>query len=432
MRIATCRLPLHHPGAMLAAALLLTAPAGAQVVTTPTHTAQPDTPPAPPPPAFFSEPHLLTKAIARMDSRGDEGTGRPRAGFYPEFGHMVTGAGWISIGPGYRMYLLDGRAMADMSAAISWRGYKSAQATLEFGDLASGSVDLGVKGFWEDFTQNRFYGVGQDTLESNASDYRVHAVDVVGYSTWRATRKITVVGSLGVLNRPGISSSTGPFDRDEPDTTQMFPDAPAAGLAEQPRFVHIDATVLSDTRDAPSHATSGRIYRATWSTHQDVTGGAYTFDRYDLEFARFVPVVGRRGVLVLHWWGSFTDTSGSDEVPFYMQPSLGGNNTLRGYADYRFHDRHMMVANIESRWTLMPHVDGAVFFDAGNVGARLKDLDFDRTSWGFGFRLHGARTTLARFDVGKSDEGWRFLFKLSDALRLGRLTRRMEVLPFAP
>lgn len=435
MSPATCRprLPRHRVSALVAAALLMTClPASGQLVATPDRPGDATSQAAAPSPALFPEPHLFAKIIGRIDRREETDTGRPRAGFYPEFGHMITGAGWISLGPGYRAYLFDGRAMAETSAAVSWRGYKSAQGTLEFADLAARRLDLGVKAFWQDFTQNRFYGVGQDTLESNASDFRVHAVDVVGYATWRATRRISVLGSVGMLNRPGISSSTGPFDRDEPDTTQMFPDAPAASLAEQPRYVHAGAMVLSDTRDAPSHASKGRIYRASVTAHQDVSGGAYSFTRYDLETARFIPVAGRRGVLVVHWWGSFTDTSGGDQVPFYLMPSLGGNNTLRGYADYRFHDRHMMVANVESRWALMPHVDGALFFDAGNVGARVKDLDFDRTSWGFGFRVHSARSTLVRIDVGKSDEGWRFLFKLSDALRLGRLSRRMEVVPFAP
>jgi hypothetical protein len=35
----------------------------------------------------------------------------------------------------------------------------------------------------------------------------------------------------------------------------------------------------------------------------------------------------------------------SNTVPFYLLPSLGGKNTLRGYYDYRFHDRNMEVFN---------------------------------------------------------------------------------------
>src|SRR5437870_9365768 len=30
-------------------------------------------------------------------------------GFYPEFGNMITGSGWLSLGPGYRQHFLGGR-----------------------------------------------------------------------------------------------------------------------------------------------------------------------------------------------------------------------------------------------------------------------------------------------------------------------------------
>jgi len=105
--------------------------------------------------------------------------------------------------------------------------------------------------------------------------------------------------------------------------------------------------------------------------------------------------------------------TGSDQaVPFYLLPSLGGHNTLRGYAEYRFHDGHLMVVTAESRWAVFPHLDGAIFFDAGSVASRVRDLDFERT-------------------VARS-EGWRFVFKLTDPLRLGRLNRRTAALPFVP
>ncbi len=56
-----------------------------------------------------------------------------------------------------------------------------------------------------------------------------------------------------------------------------------------------------------------------------------------------------------------------NQVPFYLLPSLGGNNTLRSYDDYRFHDQNLAVVNVESRWGLWTHLDVALFLDAGNV-----------------------------------------------------------------
>jgi hypothetical protein len=380
---------------------------------------------------LFDEPRLLMRAMSFVEDFGSDETGQPSDGFYPELGHMITGAGWISAGPGYRRHLFGGRAVADVSAAVSWRTYKIAQGRLEFPHLAKGRLALGSKVLWQDFTQVRYFGAGPDSLETGVSDYRIRSSNVVGYATWRATSTVAFTGSAGWLSRPNVSSSTGSFDRDEPDAFSLYPEDPGARLGRQPRFVHGEVAIAADTRNHASYPTRGTIVRAAWSTYRDRGTGTLTFNRYEAE-AGYVLPLGGPAVLAAHVWGVFTDTQRGHAVPFYMMPSLGGHNTLRGYADYRFHDRHLAVATVKSRWALLEHVDAAVFLDAGNVASRPADLDLARTSSGIGVRLHTSRTTVARFDVARSKEGWRFMLKLTDPLRLGRLTRRTASIPFVP
>ena len=81
---------------------------------------------------------------------------------------------------------------------------------------------------------------------------------------------------------------------------------------------------------------------------------------------------------------------------------------------------------------MMTHIDAAFFVDAGNVAPRVADLNFDKRSYGAGLRLHSRRQTFARMDVARGDEGWRFLFRLSDPLTLGRLSKRTAPVPFVP
>jgi len=119
-------------------------------------------------------------------------------------------------------------------------------------------------------------------------------------------------------------------------------------------------------------------------------------------------------------------------VPFYLQPSLGGVNTLRSYVDYRFHDDNMLVANAELRLALMTHVDFAMFADAGNVAARASGLDLAKRSYGGGFRFHTRRETFAMIDVATGDEGWKVHFRLKDPLSLGRIKKRAFLAPFVP
>lgn len=382
-------------------------------------------------PALLPEPRILTKAVDRITSlQGDQGSARN--GFYPATGQMITGAGWISVGPGFRFRALQERAVFDVSAALSWRGYKTAQAGVELPTLANDHVVIGSQVRWSDLTQVTYFGAGSDSVEAARSDYRLQATNTVFYVTVRSNRVVSVGGSAGWLTRPGISSSTGPFDRDVPDTHELFAAEPGAGLVRQPRFLHGGLAIAADTRDAPRHPTAGGLYRAAWSGFSDRDHGLFAFDRWEIEGAHFLPLWARRSVLALHGWGVFSTPAADREIPFYLLPSLGGHNTLRGYGDYRFHDRHLLVANVESRWTIFRHVEAAAFVDAGSVAARAGDLNLGRVSYGTGVRLNTARSTIARFDVAKSREGWQIVFRLNDPLRMARHTRHIAAMPFVP
>ena len=87
-----------------------------------------------------------------------------------------------------------------------------------------------------------------------------------------------------------------------------------------------------------------------------------------------MPLVRENWVLSLR---GQADTILSDDavVPFYLLPSLGGSDTLRGYPSWRFRDRHAALTTAEFRW--IPNrniVDVALFYDAGMVAPEFDDL----------------------------------------------------------
>lgn len=386
------------------------------------------------PDGLFPEPAIIDSAISFAQRRfhlGDE-PGRPKSGFYPELSNMPTGAGWISLGPGYRHWLFSNRAVVDASAALSWRSYKMAQVRFEFPTLADARVMAGSQFRWQDLTQVTYFGEGEETLESTRSEYRLKSTNVVGYVTLKPVQWLSVGGRIGWLDAPSILPPTGSFTRGNPSTEEVFPDDAAYSVATQPAFVHGDLSVAADTRDHRSHPTRGGLYRASWARYADRDAGTFSFRRYEAEGAQFVPVAGSRLVLALHGWLVGSDTSEGDVIPFYLLPSLGGSNTLRAYTDFRFHDRNMVVLNAEARVALFTHVDAAVFADAGNVSARVADLNLDKRAYGIGFRVHAHESTFARFDIAHGEDGWRFFFRLSDPLHLTRLSRRTAAVPFVP
>jgi hypothetical protein len=377
---------------------------------------------------FVNEPEFIERAAMFMDRR--QGNGEFTNGFYPDLWNMIPGAGWISVGPGYRRWYAKDHVFVDASAGISWRQYQKAQARFELPRLARGRLAFGTQVQWQDFTQVNYFGEGAETLPSGRSEYRIKSHDLVSYATLRPVEWAGVGVKIGLM-RPSILPRAGWFERDRPDTRELYPADPVFALADQPAFVHRELSLTADTRDFPGHPTRGGMYRAAAGSHTD-SDDVFSFRRYEVEGAHFVPLADSRVVIALHGWLVASDTDAGQTVPFYFLPSLGGTNTLRAYTDYRFHDRNMAVINAEGRVAMTAHIDAALFVDAGNVAARLGDLNLDKRSYGAGLRLHTRRQTFARVDAARGDEGWRLVVRFTDPLELSRLSRRVAAAPFVP
>jgi hypothetical protein len=381
---------------------------------------------------LFKQPQLVSSAIDyAFDRYGDTGT--PKDGFYLELSNMITGSGFVSIGPGYRHQILNNRGFVDMSAAVSWRLYNMMQGRVEISDLFNNRLSVGGQVMWQDQTQINYFGIGPNSLETNQSQYQLQSIDTVTYATLRPLSSLAFTGEFGFLRRPDALSPGGTFKPSVPTTVEEFPNEPGVSDPFQPNYLHGELSLTRDTRNHRSWPTSGGLYRAQMTSFVDKSTsiGRFTFQQYEAEGLQIIPVMEDYDWrLALHGWIVWSDVPRGNQVPFYLLPSLGGNNSLRSFADYRFHDQNLAVANVESRWGVWTNLDLAVFLDAGNVGPRVQDLNLDKTSIGAGLRLHTERATFARFDVAYGADGWNFVFRTSDPLRLARLTRRVAAVPF--
>ena len=111
-------------------------------------------------------------------------------------------------------------------------------------------------------------------------------------------------------------------------------------------------------------------------------------------------------------------TAGNGQlVPFYLQPTLGGANTLRGYRFNRFYGDNSVMVNGEYRWFCTPYAGyGRVcrrwessFLALGAVGFHKLQSDV-----GFSVRFK-SRTARPAFnvDTGFSHEGFQIWFRVN-------------------
>jgi len=387
----------------------------------------------PTPKGLLAEPALLRKLVASSESTvSDERA--PADGLYVETANMITGEGWISAGPGYRRHVLDDRMLVDVSAAVSWKLYNVVQGSVQLPHLAHDRLTVGAQVMHQDFLQVDYFGVGNDSRVSDQSAYRFKNTDILGFATAQAARWLSVSGRLGEIRRPSLSEAAGPRVP-VPNTVDLFSEASAPGITAQPSFLHGDVLVAADLRDHKGHPTGGGLYQFIAAAYSDRDSGTYSFRRYEVDAAQFVPIFTKRWILALHGREVFSDASSGHIVPIYLMPSLGGKNTLRGYHDYRYHDNDMQVVSAEVRSALFTHLDAAVFVDAGKVASRVDDLNLQhlKKSYGAGLRVHNATATLIRLDVGHSVEGWQIFLKVSDPFKRSLpISGRSAIVPFVP
>jgi outer membrane protein assembly factor BamA len=180
-----------------------------------------------------------------------------------------------------------------------------------------------------------------------------------------------------------------------------------------PTYLQTGVFLDIDYRDQPANPRSGGRYSANWMSQHDRKYGRYDFGRYDMEVQQYISFFNQRRVIALRGKTTLTRTAPGQEIPFFMQPTIGGSEDLRGFREFRFQDNNAVVLNAEYRWEAFSGLDLALFADAGQVAAKPTDIDFSdlKKSYGVGARFNTSKGVFMRFDVGFSREGRQLFLK---------------------
>ena len=216
---------------------------------------------------------------------------------------------------------------------------------------------------------------------------------------------------------------------------RFFLPGDAPGLFAQPLYGRYQASVDVHLPAPPGDAFyQGTRSRVTYAIYDQQDAELFNFRRLDLEAQQVFAGFGAHHRLTLSGWASTSMIDAGQDVPFYLQRTLGGKSeirsvhedrlgsdgteaTLRGYRDLRFRDRNLLLLQAEYRVPLWGPIDATLFADAGKVAAVRSDLDLTdlRRDVGFSLSIMKGWTTWARVDVGfGSGEGTRAYFTLGD------------------
>jgi len=183
---------------------------------------------------------------------------------------------------------------------------------------------------------------------------------------------------------PSIGGGRGGRSIEEVFTAGQVP-----GLAVQPDYLRWQASADLNVREPRGNPRRGGQYKVTYQRFDDRGLQRYGFDRVDVDLQQYVPLLRDRRVLALRALVSTTEADAGQEIPFFLLPTLGGPDDLRGFRRYRFRDRNSLLLQAEYRWEIFTAVDGAIFYDAGKVASRHEDLNLQdlESDYGIGFRF---------------------------------------------
>jgi hypothetical protein len=337
----------------------------------------------------------------------------PPRGFHIRLGGIGEGAGF-GIGPAYRHNTdaLDFKA----SSAVSPKRYFIAEASLRFPGTALDSAYVTRDGpFVElyarrrDFPQEDFFSLGPQSVEGDRSNFAMR--DTLGRVTGGIRRghfTIAVAGSH-------LDSSVGPgTDRRIPTTTDVPGAAGLPGFSEQPTFRIVEPFVEWTTLNRALEDHAGGRYRVSFSRYWDADHDRYSFRKWDVDLRQYIPFFHDTRTFALRAWMTTADADGGNLVPFYLQPTIGGARSLRGFRTFRFRDASAVLLQAEYRWRINALVSGALFYDTGAVGPRMRDLGSFERDYGFGLRIGSRNGVVMRADFAFGGESPRLLLRFDD------------------
>jgi len=285
-----------------------------------------------------------------------------------------------------------------------------------------------ARGSYSKTLTRRFFGFGPDTPAAGESSYLDEAIEFglgVAYSLPKPVDDLVAEVRLEAeAHQLGSGTVQGAFDmRDRyPAVFARFQDWNFGNLVTELRW---------DTRDSQRNPYSGHALGARAESLLAQSGGnvGAVFTVFGNQVFR-VPGLFHDGgdAFEAHpptdtlAFGLFTQAT-AGVVPFYLLPTLGGRDTLRGFIEGRWRDRAAWHGSAEYRFWVIPRgipitrnirierVGLAAFYDVGAVAPSWPDLFSSTVSHGYGFgvRVGLERAAVFRLDFGFSREDFNFI-----------------------
>jgi hypothetical protein len=351
----------------------------------------------PPPAAPFPTPFAknpcdedgFQKWLSCQKKRYDKLTSKD--GFRLVVGSVAPGGG-LAGGVGYGHHTNDPNWRTDFvsSARVSIKKYWELDANLRLTKTSSsttapadlGNLKINIYALVKDMQRLDFFGLGPESREQDRAVFHYREGVVGADIAQPITPRFDIGGAVeGIW--PNIVRISNPTVT---SVERKFTEATAPGLNEQPPFLHVAAFARLNSRGQPEQRKLEYLF--LYHFYQDLDDHLYSFRRFNADLRHKFPL-GSSNEIRIRGRFAFSETSEGQRVPFYLMETLGGSNirgddTLRGFRDYRFRDRDYMLVQTEYLRRLYGPIDLILFYDFGKVASSISRFDEGRMRHTYG------------------------------------------------
>jgi len=338
-------------------------------------------------------------------------SGQGPSGAQLVMGGMRTGQGF-TVGAGYRRSDFWGerlgyRATARASPQLAYM----LDFDLDFQGLRTARTSLQWYTKFERSPNIDYYGLGNESSPEKRTTF-LYSDFTTDFSGAYVPVRFLHVGVTGGY----LHAHTAQGSDDLPPINDVFPSESLPGFELDTKFTRIGAFAYVDTRDSPRGPRSGGLYGVRYREYWDVDRKAFAFRQAEFEFQQYLPYFNRSRVVALHALAVLSFPKEGDSIPLYLQPTVGGDDNLRGFAPYRFRDFNALNLAVEHRWHVSSLLEMSAFADAGKVAQFKEDLNLSGLHYdgGLGLRVRLGSAVVTRIEVARSGEGWRAMWTFDD------------------
>lgn len=217
-----------------------------------------------------------------------------------------------------------------------------------------------------------FYGIGNNTFKANK--------DRIG----QKRLKVNLAAEKKVADNFYIGLVAGGYHYDFTDgqPNSVFYTDPRVQFRRGGTNIYIGPSLIFDSRNNNTYTTSGALITSSFEITKGLFGLNYNGGFFNIEYTQFFSLSKK---LVLGIDIQDQTLTGS-QSPFFMMPTLGNDEIMRGYYNGRYRDRNLTVGQTELRYRLSDRIGIVGFVGTGEVFNKSFSFSELKPNYGGGLR----------------------------------------------